>query len=416
MCKKIFIDSSGDQILVTANPDHTLSVSIKGGKWTYTSLEKYFLLHISSFQSVWKNLSTYDKSDWSEYMFPAILAMKASYHETALSGTAINFKNTSATINSATGLSTRNTQREFTTNTWHQLDQHAQHINKTQEKINSTLHSAQTISTNALKKNSNDRRKAEKILKTTLEKIKTESDTLERQKEELRERHRILISNNEVWKIAGDQSEIDIAEHKSFRVKIKKGKLREYIFFSRFRHSIPYFLQEHVGEIPPGKHLNTITTLTESQLENSFFHFIENSYLPHLNRKNSGNALKFTEKNVNPNGYPEFHADKYYPDQGMHCTPIATSNVSFTLNSDDYNFLIELLNLVRRPTDEITSKKCKSLIQHINRAIKTNSEIIRLAANYNKFIEAIGYLPKRAANKDDAEILKEYFSLLKNHL
>lgn len=397
------------RVEVTVEDDHSMDIRVVEGASTrtYRSLEEFFRLEMRVFQGVYAQMRGAQDPDWLGRMTPALQTISNGYAEPLLLGTipsdaTAGGRGTMDVLERVTGQSYRDW--EVTEGTLQSLAGRVQEIATARDAVLSSVDSAARFSSTALAQGTHKRRQALGRLDAKAAAVPQQLAELKQKEEALKRLLRELRSNaaRAAWQVAGDQSQNTVGK-KSFSIKIKKGKFRQLVFFSQHRHSVPYFLEGH-AENPDSKYMNTLTILTESQLVTSFERFVRNVYVPFLNRERADHPLRFDGDYAPEAGDPKFCADKYYGDQGMHCTPVVTPAVAFTLTQQEHAFFIRLLVHVREPTKVIPHGDVAGIVARLD-AVRPDTPLGQLAIAYRKLAEIFDYFPKRAQNLADAQLM-----------
>ena len=433
-----FLVKGGRTVVVTAQDNGNVEIGIQGDPRTFPSLDDFLHLFLSEMQELFPQLelSTRDESAlWNQSIARALDSLKSAYPITLLRG-ALGERDPHVlgpepmkVVRHVTGCPFQDWS--FSSNTLAQVQASVAAISQTREQMTAKLSSADTFSAKALKEKGAPRR-------TAIRKIDSAGADLEQLERDMAAHERGLAAflkaqlndaSARTWELCTKQPAD--ADSKTCKVKIKKGKFRQILFFSRHRHSVPYFLGPHWTDDdlvfdanPESKLLNTLTTLTSAELEAAFLVFVRDVYLPRLNRQRSAtlDVCQFKTAYDPPQaGTPQFIADKYYGDQGMHCTPVATAGCAFTLPQAEHRVLYILLRYKRDFAKAIVAGDAQLMADGLRSASAT-SQLALLALAYPKLCEALLAIHGRIAaspvqqHKNLVAAIKEFDGRLKLNL
>jgi len=411
----------GKEIKVTANDDGSLVVNILDRN--YDSLEKFMHLHLQEFQALYPQLEASingDNAVWNAAISQTLSTLRSAYPITLLRGGLaerdphILGANPVEAVRHFTGSACM----DLSHNTLTAVQAKLTEIEEAKAEIDQELLNANAASAKALKERTQKRRLA-------LRKVVGAKDTLVGLEQALEAREAELVTMltdleraaaREEWEVCTKQPDADT---KAFKVKIKKAKFRQIVFFSLHRHSIPYFLEPHWTDDdfvfaagPESKYLNTLTILTAHELQNAFKQFVENVYLPCLNSKRGSMVLcQFKDDYPVAERVPLFIADKYYGDQGMHCTPRETRGCAFTLSQEEHRFFYVML-LYKRDHDKTITNAHAQLVADGLRGQTRETVFAQMTVAYPKLLETLTNLHKRCSRQAPTPQIKALMSAI----
>jgi hypothetical protein len=415
-------EAKGKKVTITANDDGSLAVKI--GDRNYNSLEKFMHLHLEEFQALYPQLEASmngDSAVWNAAISQALSTLRSAYPITLLRGGLaerdphIRGANPVEAVRNFTGSACLDLSRSTLTVVQAKLTE----IGAAKADIDQELLNANKLSARALEERTRKRRHV-------TEKVVASKDTLIGLEQALQAREAELVTMltdlekaaaREEWEICTKQPDADT---KAFKVKIKKAKFRQIVFFSRHRHSIPYFLEPHWTDDdfvfaagPESKYLNTLTILTANELQSAFEEFVKNVYLPCLNNKMRGSTVlcQFKDDYNVGERVPLFIADKYYGDQGMHCTPRETRGCAFTLSQEEHRFFYVML-LYKRDHDKTITNAHAQLVADGLRRQTPDQVFAQMTVAYPKLLETLTNLHKRCSRQGPTPQIKALMSAI----
>lgn len=398
--------AGGQQVTITANDDGSLEAKVSGHGRTYDNLDDLLHFQLVVFQQLYPQLRVSlagSSAVWNQALAPALDTLRSTYPDTLLGGT-LGAKDPHAlgaepmkvveTVTSA-----KFQTWSFSTNSLAAVQAAVLQVNASRDGITKQIQRAQLYSDRALNSKSGKRVQAQKAVDASATDLAQLEKDLELHQAQLAKLVRELEASakGRFWMLSTKQP--DAGENKTFRVKIKQGKFRQLVFFSRHRHSIPYYLTGQVGDDgaflagPQSKFLNTLTILTAGELETAFTSFVRDVYVPFLNLGDRS-VRKYTQDYQPPQNHPMFHAEKYYSDQGMHCTPVSTPGVAFTLTQQEHALFYAILPYIRDPGKAITAGDANSIAGGL-RGTTAESEFAKMTLAYPKLTEILRALSNR---------------------
>jgi len=402
---RTFVIAGGVIVEVVANDDYSVTVTVTEGssRRTYASLDDFLHMEMGTFQSVYPQMDQAQDPEWRSNATSALTAISRAYPPPVLTGTlgedALFAAGADPLAVVAFYSDVQLRPGQVTTNTLASLRASVQQIDAARGTVMRTLDNASAASAQALASRTGKRRAALQRFSTLMARVPQEVSNVRQQEAALSAQIHALKRQAQMQRWAVTDKQPHDPTSKTYRVKIKKGKFRDYVYFSQHRHSIPFFLEGHAAASPDSKPLNTLTILTEGDLIRSFDEFVLRTYVPFLNEHHVDQVVAFHEIYAPPAGAPRFTADKYYADQGMHCTPVATPGIAFTLAAEEHAFFVVMLHYVQQPTAQISAPHLATLTRGLDAAQATTA-FGQLAAAYGKLIEILSYLPNRARPAD----------------
>jgi hypothetical protein len=400
--------ANGKQITIKANENGSLTIQLQGNSREFEDLNVFMHFYLTDFQALYPQLQATRNSTqevWNQAVSSALDTLGSSYPVTMLSGS-LGVKDPMVLGPDPMKVLEAVTDQKFqpwsfSRNTLAAIQAKVLEITNLKNDVEGSLSSARTASDKALKSKAGPRHLALHKIDQQSEALDALETSLAKSSRELNQMlHELSVTaQRSQWEIATKQPESD---DKTFRVKIKLGKFRQLIFFSRYRHSIPYFLQgqwsdENMAYKPDSKFMNTLTILTAGQLETAFMDFVTTQYIPFLNLKGHKAPVKFSETYQTNGAVPIFEADKYYGNQGMHCTPVTTANIAFTLTQAEHALLYRILMYVRDPVKAMSVAEANAIADGL-RQIQLNSEFANMAQAYPKLAAVLVSLPGRPSD------------------
>lgn len=400
--------ANGKQVTIEAKENGSLTVQLTPR--TFEDLNVFMHVHLREFQALYPQLqanrNTTDEV-WNQALSSALDTLKSSYPVTMLTGS-LGIKDPMVLGSDPMKVLEAVTAQKFqpwsfSTNAHAAIQAKILTITNLKQQLENSLSSAHGLSDKALEARTHKRRAAIRSLDQRSDNLADLEKDIDKNSRELRKMlgDYTYAAQQRWWEIPTNQPDSD---EKTFKVRIKLGKFRQYVFFSRYRHSIPYFLQgqwsdENMAFKPDSKFMNTLTILTAGDLETAFRNFVETQYLPFLNSNGHKAPIKFSEDYQPDGNVPRFAADKYYGDQGMHCTPVTTDGIAFTLTQAEHALLYRILMYVRDPKKVMSTVDANAIAAGL-RTILPNSEFGRMATAYPKLAAILPALRKRPNGAD----------------